>query len=450
MALSAATVWEVRTAGSDTNGGAFVTGAAGTDYSQQDANNTVGSNISTADAVAVGTGVITSVTAAFTAAIVGNIIYLQGGTGALAAGRYQVTVFTNATTITVDRNVAAGTGITMNIGGALLSPGLINTTAPTTAVSGNDIHIKAGTYLLTGITGATGGVISYNFVARAEGYQTVRGDMGTKPLLQASGITVATLYTSNTDGSQIINIELDGASLATIRGFDTGATSLFRCKVSNCTNIAYAGDQDTVCIACEGTGCTTVSPVFNNGITFGCVAHDNSVDGFEIGRNLTSSHCVSESNSGATTRGFLLVTDGATAANCVAYNNGEAGFRCAGEASGVINCISESNTGFGFVMAGAAGANGQFRINCATFGNTAGDTSGTFDLSISNVVGTSTFFTNAAAMDFSLNNVAGGGAAARNAAYPGVLPVGGTGFLDMGALEASDASAGGVPYIIDG
>ena len=36
MALSASTVWEVRPAtGSDNNGGGFVTGASGTDYSQQ-------------------------------------------------------------------------------------------------------------------------------------------------------------------------------------------------------------------------------------------------------------------------------------------------------------------------------------------------------------------------------------------------------------------------------
>ena len=37
MALAAASVVEVRTAGNDTNGGGFVTGASGTDFSQQDA-----------------------------------------------------------------------------------------------------------------------------------------------------------------------------------------------------------------------------------------------------------------------------------------------------------------------------------------------------------------------------------------------------------------------------
>jgi len=62
-AISVNSVFEVRTAGNDTNGGGFVTGAAGTDYSQQDANNTVGADISTTDAVAAGTTTITSITA---------------------------------------------------------------------------------------------------------------------------------------------------------------------------------------------------------------------------------------------------------------------------------------------------------------------------------------------------------------------------------------------------
>src|ERR1041385_4429179 len=113
MSISALTVWEVRpTNGANTNGGGFVSGAAGTDYSQQNAKNTVGNNISTTDAVANGTTTITSATASFTSAIVGNIIYLQGGSGSLTAGWYQVTTFTNSTTIVVDRTVASGTGIT--------------------------------------------------------------------------------------------------------------------------------------------------------------------------------------------------------------------------------------------------------------------------------------------------------------------------------------------------
>src|ERR1700693_2557717 len=113
MSLSASTVWEVRPGvGSDTNGGGYVTGAGGTDYSQQNSKNSSGSNISTTDGVGAGSTTITSALAAFTSAIVGNIIYFDGAW-------YEVVTFSNSTTIIVDRNTTSGSGKTLNIGGAL-------------------------------------------------------------------------------------------------------------------------------------------------------------------------------------------------------------------------------------------------------------------------------------------------------------------------------------------
>jgi hypothetical protein len=50
MALSSATVLEVRTTGVDTNGGGFVTGATGTDFSQQNAAQYSGTNLASAAA----------------------------------------------------------------------------------------------------------------------------------------------------------------------------------------------------------------------------------------------------------------------------------------------------------------------------------------------------------------------------------------------------------------
>jgi hypothetical protein len=117
MALSLDTQWNVRTDGSGHEWRRVRLRSCGTDYSRQAAANSVGSNISTTDAVAAGTTTITSATAAFTSAITGNIIYLQGGSGSLTAGWYQAT-YVSATSITVDRSVASGTGITLNIGGA--------------------------------------------------------------------------------------------------------------------------------------------------------------------------------------------------------------------------------------------------------------------------------------------------------------------------------------------
>jgi hypothetical protein len=183
MALSIDTQWNVRTDGLDTNGAGFVFGAAGTDYSRQAAANSVGSNISTTDAVGAGTTTITSATAAFTSAITGNIIYLQGGSGSLTAGWYQAT-YVSATSITVDRSVAAGTGITLNIGGALLTPGK----AAANLVSGNTIWLKTGTYTITAAI-TVGSSRTYALL----GYGTTPGDNGTAPLITTSTNSITML-----------------------------------------------------------------------------------------------------------------------------------------------------------------------------------------------------------------------------------------------------------------
>lgn len=444
MALSANSVFEVQTGGNDTNGGGFVTGAAGTDYSLVAAKRTAtGSNDSTTDAVAVGTGVITSVTAAFTSAIVGNIIYLQGGTGVLAAGWYQVITFTSATSITVDRNVAAGTGITMNIGGALASPGMAGGVG---LVSGNIIYIKAGTYTIASATIniATGCFSSSLTILQLQGYQTTRGDLGTAPLLQASGISTFTVITSTGGSSSIININIDGASLTSSRAFVCRAI-VYQCSVMNCTNSAFNESISTLFSKCTATGCSTVSP-FLSGNFLNCIAYDNTIAGFTLAsRNVN--RCISDSNSGATSDGFIISgSDPISIINCVAYNNGRDGFRN-GNSNGVMlnNCIGESNAGFGI--------NNQSNVdvillNNATYNNTSGGISlgaGKANLNIGAVAGSGSFFIDAPNQNFALNNTAGGGASARAAGYPGVLPIGGTGFLDIGTLQHADpASSGGM------
>jgi hypothetical protein len=52
-------------------------------------------------------------------------------------------------------------------------------------------------------------------------------------------------------------------------------------------------------------------------------------------------------------------------------------------------------------------------------------------------------FTNGASNDFSLNSTAGGGAAVKAAGFPGVLNSGGTGFIDLGALQVQASGATG-------
>lgn len=441
MSLSGNSVFEVRTAGDDTNGGGFVTGASGSDWSQQDAKRTGAdvTDISVTDAVANGTATITSATANFATTIIGNIIYLQGGTGALAAGWYQVTARASATSITIDRNVATGTGITMNIGGALASLGMVGGVGFTT---GTLIYIKTGTYTISSATpNISGGCFSSNLnFFYIEGYQTTRGDLGTPPLLQASGISTFKIIvtTAASLDSMIANINIDGAGLTSSRGIDVVGI-VFNCNGFNFTNGAFrlVSSNLGIFVRCTGSGCSTV-PCFNSGTFLDCVAYNNTVTGFSINSPADKAiRCISESNSGASSVGFDIGSGNRSGAaiNCVSYNNGSDGFLLNSDQNIISNCIAESNVGFGINV------NSQtccILTNNATFSNTAGaigNATGKGIISINPIVGLASFFTNAPNQDFSLNSLSSGGALARSAGYPGALPIGGTGYLDVGVLQ---------------
>ena len=63
--------------------------------------------------------------------MIGNIAYVAGGTGSVVGNWYQITGQSTGVSITVDRStgLSAGTGVTINIGGALATPGVCTTVA---------------------------------------------------------------------------------------------------------------------------------------------------------------------------------------------------------------------------------------------------------------------------------------------------------------------------------
>lgn len=459
MAISSATAWEVRTAGNDTNGGGFVPGSGGTDYSQQDAKNTAGNNISTADAVANGTTTITSATASFTAAIEGNIVYFQGGSGAIAAVRRQVTAFANSTTIEVDAAIAASTGMTMNIGGALGSPGEVGVSK----VAGNDVHIKSGTYTLTtgtaNVSGGrvnetTGGVDSAN-ISRWEGYGSTRGDKGTKPkiLVPAAGVTSITIFIASGNHMTVDNIEVDGAGKTSITGIDQQGTyqRVLRCKASNCTvkGILINNNGGVYAWACQVTGCSGTCG-FEPGTLIDCEAYDNTTVGFLSGGGVgVMIRCIADSNTGASSDGFGRSSVGYRAINCASYGNGRHGFATDGSGNfggGFINCIAEGNGGWGWFTDASSPA--VELLYCAGYNNTSGNyNSAQITAVVGFVTSSATFFVDAPNGNFALNNTAGGGADARAAGYPGLMPRGlSTFYNDIGVGNHADpASAAGVP-----
>lgn len=445
MAISASAVWEVRTTGSDTNGGGYHH-TTGTDWSQQDA-----PQYSVTDGVTNGTTTVTSASANFGTDVVGNVMYIQGGTGSVAANRYQITSRTNSTTVVVDRStgLTAGTGVTLKIGGAIASPAL----ATAHAVGGNTIHIKSGTYSITSAsTNVASGCLApaagsgINQVTRILGYGTTRNDYGTPPVLQASGISTFTLLTVLVH-TRVVNITFDGNSRTSSRGVNATGTGtiVYLCTATNCTNSGFTGaSAANIFIACTATGCST-NPAFTSTTAiacYGCVAASNTVTGFN---NLTNgAYNVASNNSGASSVGFAY---GSTSllSNCTAYNNGSHGFSQGNTTGSVlVNCLSVSNGGYAFYSSSATGS--ATFLNWATYNNTSGVNSPNLTancLYVNSVTLTADPFTDAAGGDFSLNTVAGGGAACRAAGFPGTFPaVSTTGYLDIGAAQSRTIPAG--------
>lgn len=444
MAISANSVFEIRVGGNATNGGGFVQGASGTDYSQQNAKNTVGSNISVTDIVATGSSTITSATAAFTSAIVGNIIYMVGGTQPLLAGWYQVLTFVGATQITVDRTVSTGTGITMNIGGALASLGGAGLAAA--GQTALQYWIQNGSYTISSATAQVDGGCFSLSPSYIQGYGVTRGDLATPPLFTANGVITNFSFITYGGSGSYINLNVDGNLRTNSRAYAGGSNALlFRCYGRQCTNNVINAGSGGVYYECTATLCTTVAPfsVFN-GVYVDCVAHDNTVSGFNITGAAHLVRCISDTNTGVGSDGFLINGAGTILEGSVSYACGRNGFNVTAASVFLQNNIAESNVGTGFVntsqlsvvdKSNAAFGNGtNFNLvqsrGCATVGR---------------VTGTGSFFTSPATQDFSLNNTAGAGAAARSGGYPGVLPVGGTGFLAIGALQPT----GGGPSAVE-
>lgn len=432
MAVAATTVWEVRNGGSDTNGGGFVPGSSGTDWSQQTA-----AQYAVTNAVTNGTTAVTSSTANFGTDVVGNIVYIAGGTASLSGNWYQIISRDSSTQITVDRTITAGTGATLNIGGAFASPG----GAAVPLVTGNTVYVKYNATPFTATSATTsvaGGCVALQPGSLYIGYDTTRSAWNTdanRPTFRInSGLSSATLFSIGANGG-VRNFILDGQSQTTSRGVNGPTGLIWRCHA---TNFTTAGFATGVCVGCSAT--TNSAASFGTTALY-CEAYSNTATPFT---GALAAHCLAYNNTGASTDGFANVT---TAYNCVSYNNGRSGFHTTlstGVAPQCINCIAESNAGYGFNSAGSGGTYIGM-LNCASYNNTSGRSTGTV-LDAGAITGSSSFFANAAGGNFALNTTAGAGALARAASYPSAFPAGTTAnYLDAGAAQHADPSGGGPP-----
>jgi hypothetical protein len=450
VAIAATTVWEVRSGGSDQNGGGYSSG--GTDWSQQDA-----AQYSVTDAVTNGTTTITSATANFGTDVVGNVLYIQGGTGSITAGWYQITSWTNATTIVVDRStgLTTGTGATLKIGGALASPGMAcgasGGASGATAAAGNDIWIKSGTYTITSTSNnVSGGRFtvpsnSSGNTGQIRGYQTTRGDLGTKPIIKADGVITTFTICTGAVWCVIDNIEFDGNSRSGSTGVALGANEArcLRCTFKNFTTAGITGTGTSLAEACYAT--TNSGPAFAIPARY-CVAYANTATPFTgAGSGVGVSFCISWGNTGASTDGFTLAGSNACRlSHCVAYGNGRDGFRFPGTLNDwATNCVAYGNTGSGFNTTSAQSLG--LLQTCAAGGNGTNFNASVTSLAENSITLTADPFTNAAGGDFSLNSTAGGGAALKALGFPTAFPgISTNNYIDIGAAQAVASASGGI------
>lgn len=425
MALAATIVFEVRTTGSDTNGGGYKSNAGTTDYSQQNS-----PQLTVTDAACTGNTTVTSTTGGFTSAMVGNLIYLSSG-----PNWYEITGRTDTNTITIDRAGPNASGMTANVGGALASPGGLGALLVAVAgiTAGQQAFVKSGTYNLTGTTvNVSGGPLDLNATNLTnknfylKGYQTTRTDLtGVRPIIAANGNAPTQMLKigGNTGGAQTVeNFEINGGSQNT--------NGILGVNISSYCNHCYVYD-------CDGTYAFSILNCTN------CKAYSCAARGFDgvTGYFCWADNCETGFGTTGGTEGYFCVASNCSIdsyntqlsffVNCVSYNSAGDGFErnSANRPNPCINCISFSDAGNGY-----KGYDNGFLINCAYGGDGGG--SGRTDAAalsdINPITLTADPFTNAAGGDFSLNNVDGGGRLLRAL---GFSTYGQTGYLDVGAVQ---------------
>lgn len=438
--------------------GTPTSGTWGVDYSNADA-----ARITFTDILGVGT-TFTSVLNPVGKNFIGNYISVTSGTN-YTVQRVEV-VSTSTITATVDKTF--GASATGNgggrLGGALASPGK----AGGLAIGGNDVFIRSGTYSITSASSnVASGVVSIpaagtisNF-SRWEGFGTIPRDWGTRPLLQASGISTTNLFTigaTNGAYSYTGNLSIDCAGLSSLYGIQ-GSNAKSQIDYVKVANGASGGFGCTAGLytRCEATG-TSVTAGFSiiAGMFIGCEAYGNTVPGFSSTGLAHFIDCIASGNTGATSDGFITGGSPNSFVNCTSYGNGQHGFNLGGNSSAntgaqtCISCLSEGNTGWGFTSSATVNEMAQL-LNCGTYNNTLGAVNTTQITMpatgfVTNTTGT--FFTNAGSGDFSLNATANQGALARGAGW-GAFPRGtSVGHADMGAVQHADPAAGGGGAVI--
>ncbi len=366
--------------------------------------------------------------------MIGNIINVTGGSG-WTVQRVEITTTSGTTPAT--GNVATCVMPGSNLGSANSGNGVGNLGGPLSSlgaagwrISGHRIFLKYGTYPITSVTAnvSSGTFTLPSQSASADtceliGYQNLRYDNGSKPLLIVnSGLTGLTVLTNSTS-TLIDNIEIDCSGVSSCKAISTVGGIVSRCRVKRATNGAFVGAGRAN--LCEATQCSSAN-VFDSLVTcYGSWAHDNSVKGFMSCINVVN--CISSFNTGSTAvHGFdgAALTSATNVFGSLSVGNAGDGFKKSQTNSALgdswINNIAYSNGGTGFNF--AALYDQVFMQNCAIGANGKDINNPDWYNIVDMKLLTANPFTNTGTNDFSLNTVSGGGALLRGAGYPARFP----------------------------
>lgn len=444
------TAWELRTLGNANNGGCFVTGATGTDFSQQNA-----AQFSGTDLVAVTGTTVSSVSHSFVATDVGNCIHVTAGTG-FTPGFYNiVSVAAGVATLGATVGTMGSTGGTWAEGGAITSP----VTVAANITLGNTIWVKAdGAYTVTASIIFSVNNNGFN-PCRTIGYTTVRGDNGQATWTTATNSVdlIQPWTTDNITHFSFYNLILTSTAGTPGDGYHTTSRQTFNLLFSNCVFSGFklaieAGNIFTlVLVNVEIKNSTGLGVSTAEMYCYGCYIHDNGGGGvlltletaggawqnlfvYSIVANNTGNGIESTNSiAGENGRGF------ATLSSAVYKNTGD-GIRINSTAGGVpfqsLNTVYYGNGGWGINnTGGTAQSPFSFAFMSNAFGaNTSGATTGLIQPQSGTVTLTADPFISGT--NFALNSTTGGGAALKAVGFPGVLLAGGTGFIDIGPLQS--------------
>lgn len=405
---------------------------------------------------------------ATTPAFIGRVTNVAAGVNGA------ITISTSAKSGTAP--TTAGTGISINVGGAWLGPSgasgfPFNFATASLQNSSSDrprINFKNdATYSITAGISATNpsGMIRY------QGYSTTFGDLGRAVI---DGGTTGTSYILLTVANANVVTYADfvfqnnGAtgSADGLRTTNTNAAPTFLrvvCHDVRGTGFATSGNFGLLHVECEAYNCNQSNSTGKGGFTsdaalstcIRCIAHDNTGNGSDgFGSIRTLINCIADSNGRF---GFFLGSDLEFMVGCDAYNNGSSGIVCnigGNQSLHIESCNLVKNGAYGIDLQQGAGVN-AIVINCGFGSGTQANTSGTVRLpssgGVAEVVGSVTYAANtlpwvdAANGDFRINLAAAKNAGRGNFMQTAASYAGTIAYPDIGAAQHQDTGGASGP-----